>query len=174
MKTFSRPEISGWKPAPSSISAATRPVAPRRVPVVGSQQAGHQLEQRRLARAVAADQRRTPRRARPSKEIESSARIDSSGRRSRTRRAIDQRALERAEGVARRRSGGRVLPTSRTRTATSPTRLAGAARLLGTIAHTASISVSLQALEQPGADRPRHQPPPPPSRPTPWARATRP
>ena len=25
MKTFSRPEISGWKPAPSSISADTRP-----------------------------------------------------------------------------------------------------------------------------------------------------
>ena len=25
MKTFSRPEISGWKPAPSSISAETRP-----------------------------------------------------------------------------------------------------------------------------------------------------
>ena len=25
MKTFSRPEISGWKPAPSSISAEMRP-----------------------------------------------------------------------------------------------------------------------------------------------------
>jgi len=25
MKTFSRPEISGWKPAPSSMSAETRP-----------------------------------------------------------------------------------------------------------------------------------------------------
>ena len=34
MKTFSRPEISGWKPAPSSISAEIRPVTETR-PVVG-------------------------------------------------------------------------------------------------------------------------------------------
>ena len=34
MKTFSRPEISGWNPAPSSISAATRPATVIR-PVVG-------------------------------------------------------------------------------------------------------------------------------------------
>ena len=34
MKTFSRPEISGWKPAPSSIRAATRPATVIR-PVVG-------------------------------------------------------------------------------------------------------------------------------------------
>ena len=26
MKTFSRPEISGWNPAPSSISAEMRPL----------------------------------------------------------------------------------------------------------------------------------------------------
>ena len=34
MKTFSRPEISGWKPAPSSISAEMRP-STRTVPLVG-------------------------------------------------------------------------------------------------------------------------------------------
>ena len=34
MKTFSRPEISGWKPAPSSISAEIRPFT-LTVPVVG-------------------------------------------------------------------------------------------------------------------------------------------
>jgi hypothetical protein len=34
MNTFSRPEISGWKPAPNSISADTRP-STRTVPEVG-------------------------------------------------------------------------------------------------------------------------------------------
>ena len=34
MKTFSRPEISGWKPAPSSISAEIRP-STRTRPLVG-------------------------------------------------------------------------------------------------------------------------------------------
>ena len=34
MKTFSRPEISGWKPAPSSMSAEMRP-STGTVPVVG-------------------------------------------------------------------------------------------------------------------------------------------
>ena len=34
MKTFSRPEISGWNPAPSSISAEIRP-STATVPVVG-------------------------------------------------------------------------------------------------------------------------------------------
>ena len=34
MKTFSRPEISGWKPAPSSISAEMRPLTAT-VPLVG-------------------------------------------------------------------------------------------------------------------------------------------
>jgi len=34
MKTFSRPEISGWKPAPSSIKAEMRP-STRTVPSVG-------------------------------------------------------------------------------------------------------------------------------------------
>ena len=34
MKTFSRPEISGWNPAPSSMSAEMRP-STTRLPVVG-------------------------------------------------------------------------------------------------------------------------------------------
>ena len=34
MKTFSRPEISGWNPAPSSISAEMRP-STLTVPLVG-------------------------------------------------------------------------------------------------------------------------------------------
>ena len=34
MKTFSRPEISGWKPAPSSMSAEMRPSTVT-VPLVG-------------------------------------------------------------------------------------------------------------------------------------------
>ena len=34
MKTFSRPEISGWKPTPSSMSAEMRPCT-RTVPLVG-------------------------------------------------------------------------------------------------------------------------------------------
>ena len=34
MKTFSRPEISGWKPAPSSMSAEMRPCTVT-VPLVG-------------------------------------------------------------------------------------------------------------------------------------------
>ena len=34
MKTFSRPEISGWKPAPSSINAEMRPSTVT-VPAVG-------------------------------------------------------------------------------------------------------------------------------------------
>ena len=54
MNTFSRPEISGWKPAPSSMSADTRPLTVTR-PVVGLRDAGHALEHRALARAVAAD-----------------------------------------------------------------------------------------------------------------------
>ena len=35
MKTFSRPEISGWNPAPSSMSAEIRPFTVT-VPVVGA------------------------------------------------------------------------------------------------------------------------------------------
>ena len=35
MKTFSRPEISGWKPAPSSISAEMRPCDRAPCPLVG-------------------------------------------------------------------------------------------------------------------------------------------
>ena len=55
MKTFSRPEISGWKPAPSSISAEMRPSTRDRAARSGLRDAGHALEQRALARAVAAD-----------------------------------------------------------------------------------------------------------------------
>ena len=40
MKTFSRPEISGWNPAPSSISAEMRPFTVT-VPLVGLRDAGH-------------------------------------------------------------------------------------------------------------------------------------
>ena len=64
MKTFSRPEISGWKPAPSSIergnAAVHRHGTGRRL-----RDARHELEQRALARAVPADDaKRTPRRQR--------------------------------------------------------------------------------------------------------------
>ena len=51
MYTFSRPDSSGWKPAPSSSSDASRPrdahLAGRR-----REDAGDALEQRRLARTV--------------------------------------------------------------------------------------------------------------------------
>ena len=53
-KTFSRPVSSGWKPEPTSISAAIRPsivITPR----VGAVMPAEQLEQRALAGAVAAD-----------------------------------------------------------------------------------------------------------------------
>ncbi len=54
MKTFSRPEISGWKPAPSSISAEMRPsTRTRAAGRLGD--AGDQLQRGALARAVAAD-----------------------------------------------------------------------------------------------------------------------
>ena len=54
METFSRPLISGWKPAPSSMRAEMRPSTVRRAPGrLGD--AGEQLQQRRLARAVLAD-----------------------------------------------------------------------------------------------------------------------
>ena len=69
MKTFSRPEISGWNPAPSSISAEMRPSTVT-VPVVGLVMPATQLQQRALARSVAADDaerraRRARRRRRP-------------------------------------------------------------------------------------------------------------
>ena len=54
MKTFSRPEISGWKPAPSSISAEMRPFTVT-VPLVGLRDAGDALQHRALAGSVAAD-----------------------------------------------------------------------------------------------------------------------
>ena len=63
MKTFSRPEISGWKPAPSSISADTRPFTST-VPAVGLPDAGDQLQHRALAGAVAADDAERPARRR--------------------------------------------------------------------------------------------------------------
>src|SRR3982074_904517 len=50
-KMFSRPVSSGWNPVPTSRSEATRPrVRARRL-----RAAGEDLEQRRLAGAVAAD-----------------------------------------------------------------------------------------------------------------------
>ena len=54
-KTFSRPEKSGWKPAPSSSSEPTRPPTATR-PSRGLDDPGDQAEQRRLAGAVAADE----------------------------------------------------------------------------------------------------------------------
>ena len=52
--TLSRPESSGWKPAPSSSSADIRL---RHVHAAGVrlEDAGHALEQGRLARSVLAD-----------------------------------------------------------------------------------------------------------------------
>ena len=54
MKTFSRPVISGWKPAPSSIRAEILPsdLDPARGRLGDP---GDELEQRALARAVLAD-----------------------------------------------------------------------------------------------------------------------
>ena len=54
MKTFSRPEISGWKPAPSSISAEMRP-STRDGAAGRLGDAGDELQRRALARSVAAD-----------------------------------------------------------------------------------------------------------------------
>ena len=55
MKTFSRPEISGWKPAPSSIRAEILPVD--RDPAGGRLgDPGDELEEGALARAVLADE----------------------------------------------------------------------------------------------------------------------
>ena len=51
---FARPVYSGWKPEPSSSSAPTRPLTTT-VPRVGLITAGDDLEQRRLAGAVLAD-----------------------------------------------------------------------------------------------------------------------
>ena len=51
---FSRPVNSGWKPAPSSISADTRPRT-ETCPVVGLRMPAEHLEQRGLAGAVRAD-----------------------------------------------------------------------------------------------------------------------
>ena len=53
-KTLSRPDSSGWKPAPSSSSADIR-LCTLTVPGVRLEDAGHALQQRRLARAVLAD-----------------------------------------------------------------------------------------------------------------------
>ena len=52
--TFSRPDSSGWKPAPSSSSADIR-LCTRTRACVRLEDAGHALQQRRLARAVLAD-----------------------------------------------------------------------------------------------------------------------
>ena len=50
MKMFSRPVSSGWKPAPSSSNAASRPRDD--LTLVGLEDPGDALEQRRLARPV--------------------------------------------------------------------------------------------------------------------------
>ena len=52
--TFSREVSSGLKPTPSSMNGASRP-AIRIAPGVGAVDARHDLQQRALARAVAAD-----------------------------------------------------------------------------------------------------------------------
>ena len=59
MTTFSRPVISGWKPAPSSISAVTRPSTDTS-PVVGLQNSSGQLEQSRLTGPVGPDHGQGP------------------------------------------------------------------------------------------------------------------
>ena len=53
--TFSRPDSSGWKPAPSSSRADTLPRVRLRA-LVGLEDAGQALEQRALAGAVGADE----------------------------------------------------------------------------------------------------------------------
>ena len=55
--TFSRPDSSGWKPAPSSSRADILPVTCDG-PLVGAEDLGQALEHRGLARTVLADQRR--------------------------------------------------------------------------------------------------------------------
>ncbi len=54
-KMFSRPLSSGWKPAPSSSKAETRP-SDSHGALVGNEDAGQHLEHRALAGAVGADQ----------------------------------------------------------------------------------------------------------------------
>ena len=54
MKTFSRPVSSGWKPAPSS-SERGQPAPRHDLALVGLQDPGDALQQRRLARAVVAE-----------------------------------------------------------------------------------------------------------------------
>ena len=54
MKMFSRPEISGWKPAPSSIRAEMRPLGDD-LAGGGLADAGQDLQHGALARAVLAD-----------------------------------------------------------------------------------------------------------------------
>ena len=98
MKTFSRPEISGWKPAPSSISAEMRPShrhrAARRLG-----DAGDELQQRALAGAVAADDaERAPLRHRQRDVVQRRERLV--GLQVLDEAARQQRALQRRELLA--------------------------------------------------------------------------
>ena len=84
MATFSRPLISGWKPAPSSISAETRPFT-LQLAARGLRDARGQLEQGGLAGAVLADHAEGASPRGTSKETPSRAVNVWSGRRSESR-----------------------------------------------------------------------------------------
>ncbi len=95
MTTFSRPEISGWKPAPSSMSAETFPSTAIR-PDGGLEEAGDELQERGLAAAVRPDD--AERLAARDRERHVRERGHDLGRRERRRqRAPEERRLERAE-----------------------------------------------------------------------------
>ena len=83
MNTFSRPLISGWKPAPSSMRADTRPATRTWPPV------GRVMPATSFSRVLLPDPLRpmTPQVAPAAtvNDTSSSARNDSSGRRCRTR-----------------------------------------------------------------------------------------
>ena len=105
MKTFSRPEISGWKPAPSSISAETRPWTVT-VPVVGLPMPAMSLSIVLLPGPVAPDDAERL----PAGDVERHAlqRVESLvGPRSRSRLPREQRALQRARTACGGRTGGR-------------------------------------------------------------------
>ena len=93
--TFSRPEISGWKPAPSSMSAETLPVTSS-VPRRRLEEARDELQERRLAAAVRPDdaERLAPRdRERDVRERGDDLR----GRERRREAAPEEGGLQRAE-----------------------------------------------------------------------------
>ena len=170
MKTFSRPEISGWKPAPSSMSAEMRPLhrhaARRRL-----RDARHHLQQRALARAVAADDAEGA----PARDVERHAlqRVERLvGIRSLTR-VPDRIALLSVANCRRRRTCGRPSVTSVTSMAfiAMPVRIRGSglgvrkpcplsrAASRARARHTSSANVSLSRSnrssrqEEPDRDR---------------------